>query len=472
MEKLEIIGTRFTICFSNKNDIASDLLQTTKGYRYKEILGYDLSSGNTTIYNDKNVSYNNNYYIWLLRESKIHQGKPSILSEDDFKAVLRLAGYYSTKIVNASNSKRKTYYYGVLESLLAFSGSSELLKDFRDSTVPMGTLRDRINKAITSSTKVPHGVSVKIKESYGRYSMTDLVSDLVADKAKLIMDDNIYAYNWQGRKSNGFGNIKPIIESTDLYPTYRITGIQGNQTNANLSIKFDFKANYDTGSAIKVLEVSRNLMVVQNGNCFQNMVALHVSDALKKKLDKLGLIDTTLPGPGDILIDLSKVSVSSRKYQRNRTTVDILVGAACTYHICKRELEKIEPMIKWTQEEITKASEKAQASKDFWALNKAARKSVASGKKIYSVQIVGSIPTIPTNLTQDQLRTYRNLLITAQNEAYNKMTALVFNLLVSKKTIREFLNLSKKTNVTKGMSFSREITSPMGLKYKCNFKFQ
>lgn len=299
--------------------------------------------------------------------------------------------------------------------------------------------------------------------------MTEFAKDLVNDKALVIMDDSIHKYRWQGRKDTGYGNIKPIIESGHLYPTYQITGIQGNQTNANLSLKFDFKANYDTGTSIKLLEINRNLMVVQNGTPFQDMLALHVSDPLKVKLLRRGLIDAELPTPGDVIIDLNRIPVAQRKSQRNRN-LSSFIDAIVQYDVAKKELEKLDGQIQWTKPELTRAQEKAAASKIYWNLNRSQVMTVHSSKKLYSVSTksTGSWPT----LTDEEARKLRSTLYAKQEEAYQTVCSIVFNWLASKKSTREFFGLGKNQQVTgKNISYTKVLTSDTGLVWTAKLKF-
>jgi hypothetical protein len=469
MKQTEILGTRLVINTSNGSDFKSDLGTTGNAYVYADAVAIDPTTKSIMTGAHKNLSVTSDHDVhWLIRKTSKSSGKPGILSDDDYQAVISIAWMYASHIVAATNARhRKTYYHGVLEALICFSGDKNLQDAFYDPRVSMVAFKDLLANVRMDPSKRVKGTSKVISQDYNRYSMTEFAEDLVTDKALVIMDDSIHKYRWQGRKDSGYGNIKPIIESGHLYPTYRITGIQGNQTNANLSLKFDFKANYDTGTSIKLLEINRNLMVVQNGAPFQDMLALHVSDSLKSKLLRRGLIDAELPAPGDVIIDLARIPVAQRKSQRNRNLYSF-IDAVVQYDVAKKELEKLDAQIQWTKPEQTKAQEKAAASKMYWSLNKSQMTTVASGKKRYTVS-TKSTGTWPT-LSDEEARKLRATLLTKQEESYRTMCTMIFNWLASKKSAREFFGLGKKAQVTgKNVSYTKTLTSDTGLIWTAKF---
>jgi hypothetical protein len=469
MKQTEILGTRLVINTSIGDDFKSDLATVGNAYIYADAVAIDQTTKSIMIGSHKNLTTTSDQNVhWLTRKTSKSTGKPGILSDGDYQAVISIAWMYASHIVSATNARhRKTYYHGVLEALICFSGDKKLQDAFYDPRVSMVAFKDLLAGVRLDPSKRTSGVSKVISQDYNRYSMTEFAEDLVTDKALVIMDDSIYKYRWQGRKDSGYGNIKPIIESGQLYPSYKITGIQGNQTNANLSLKFDFKANYDTGSSIKLLEINRNLMVVQNGTPFQDMIALHVSDSLKSKLLRRGLVDAELPSPGDVIIDLSRIPVAQRKSQRNRNLYSF-IDAVVQYDVAKKELEKLDTQIQWTKPEQTRAQEKATASKLYWSLNKSQMVTVHSSKKLYTVS-TRSTGTWPT-LTDEDARKLRTILFTKQEEAYRTMCTMVFNWLASKKSAREFFGLGKKPQVTgKKVSYTKTLTSDTGLVWTAKF---
>jgi len=469
MKQIEILGTRLVINTSNGSDFKSDLGSVGNAYVYVDVVAVDPTTKSIITGSYQNLSVTSDHDVhWLIRKTSKSSGKPGVLSDDDYQAVILIAWRYASRIINATNQRhRKTYYHGVLEALVCFSGDKKLQDAFYDPRVSMTAFKDLLVKVLTYPSERTRGTSKVISQDYNRYSITEFVEDLVLDKALVIMDDSIHKYRWQGRKDSGYGNIKPIVESGHLYPTYQITGIQGNQTNANLSLKFDFKANFDTGTSIKLLELNRNLMVVQNGTPFQDMLALHVSDSLKTKLLRRGLIDAELPAPGDVIIDLGRIPVAQRKSQRNRNLYSF-IDAVVQYNVAKKELEKLDTQIQWTKSEQTRAQEKAAASKLYWNLNKSQMTTVQSGKKLYTV-FTKSAGTWPT-LTDEEARKLRAILYTKQEESYRRVCAIVFNWLASKKSAREFFGLGKKQQVTgKNISYTKTLTSDSGLVWTAKF---
>jgi hypothetical protein len=144
------------------------------------------------------------------------------------------------------------------------------------------------------------------------------------------------------------------------------------------------------------------------------------------------------------------------------------MDAVVQYNVAKKELEKLDTQIQWTQPEQTKAQEKAAASKMYWNLNKSQMTTVASGKKLYTISTKSS-GTWPT-LTDDEARKLRATLLTKQEESYRTMCSMIFNWLASKKSAREFFGLGKKPQVTgKNVSYTKTLTSDTGLVWTAKF---
>lgn len=144
------------------------------------------------------------------------------------------------------------------------------------------------------------------------------------------------------------------------------------------------------------------------------------------------------------------------------------MDAVVQYNVAKKELEKLDSQIQWTQPEQTKVQEKAAASKIYWNLNKSQMTTVASGKKLYTISTKSS-GTWPT-LTDDEARKLRATLLTKQEESYRTMCSMIFNWLASKKSAREFFGLGKKPQVTgKNVSYTKTLTSDTGLVWTAKF---
>lgn len=469
MNRLDILGTRISIVQCDAFDFGTTYEESKKsGYNYSEAVMITGKDQMTHGHLDGNLT-GFDKILWLRRETKVSRGKPAVLSDQDYMDVLWMSMYYVSEIIASTFKSKKSYYHGVLESLICFSGDTEIIDAFYDTNQKLVDLRRVISAKIFGIKNRTVGVSQVKNQDYRRYDIRALIKDLVDDGAEVIMDDSVYKYKWFERTTEGFGKIKPILtESEPFYPKYKITGIQGNQTKANLSLKFDFRATYDSGTDIKITNINRNLTLVRDGQNFQDYLALHVSPSLKKSLTDKGLVESQLPGTGDILVKLSNIPVSARHEQANKI-LNRFMKNVCLYKVTKEEIAKIESCIQWTQEEITKAHEKSEASRQYWAMNNSSRTSSStSSKRIYIVSCQSTFKLDPA-ATQEELRNLLGRVRELNQKVYREVCDGVYGFLCSKKSLHEYFGIK----VNEALKFnSLSVTEPeTGFVYKCNFKF-
>lgn len=467
MEQIKLLGTRFTIYSGNCTEFLESF--GTSGYTYTDAI---LSNDDSDIFisDRKNIVRDSQGFTtlsWLKRETKINSGSLEPITDKEYKTLLIVCKAYVDKMMDDRNRQRNTRYLAPVEAIIGNTGDKELIECFYKSTRSIENIRGLLVSRLASKEPVStytNKVASFTNVKYNRYSITNLIEDLVADKASLIMDDSIYKYNWQSRIIAGYGNIKPIIESGELYPVYQISGVQGNQARANLSLKFDFKVNYDAGTSIKILEVSRNLLLIQDGLRFQNMIAVRTSKNLKKKLKRLGLVDAELPRQTDYIISLKTLGNSSRNKQYNRS-LSVLSRQVCRWKVLSDEQEAIYRLIQWTPEEIKSRAERAAASSIYYNINKQSRATASFARKLYRVNVKTSVPKdLGKGLTQEQLRKSLKEIRHEISKLYTSFTNQIYEYLCSNKTWKEFFRSRQRVTM-----INETIPGFFGNMYNCNF---
>lgn len=456
MIQIKLLGTRFTVYSGSYADYLESF--KTSGYTYANAVVSGKDNLSSFLCNRRSLpsavrnAQSDAAVMWIKRETKINPGTFEPITERENKILLVVCRTLVDEICSDQNSGKCSKYLAPVEAIIGNLSDKALKEIFYKSTKTLRDVRGYLTSSLSKQNLPISAETNKVISStnvrYNQYSITNLVEDLVRDQASLIMDDNIYKYNWQGRSTTGFGNIKPIIESGELYPVFRISGVQGNQARANLSFKFDFKVNYDTGSSIKLLEIPRSLLLIQDGLRFQDMIAVRTSKTLKRKYKRLGLIDAELPRQSDYIINLKTLRNSSRSKQYNRPLY-VLSEKACRWQILKAEREAIGRLVSWTAEENTRKVEKQEASTLYYSINKQSRQNAQYARKLYHVTLKTNVPKdLGRNLSQDQLRKALKEIDREISKIHVELTSQVYEYLCSNKTWREFFGDRRKTKYT------------------------
>lgn len=454
MIQIKLLGTRFTVYSGTYSDYLESF--GTPGYTYANVVVPSKDNLSSFLCDRRNLSSAIAQYnlpvMWIKRETKKNPGTFEPITERENRVLLTICWTLVDKICLDQGSGKCSRYLTPVEAIIGNLSDKALKEFFYKSTKTLRDLRSYLASSLSKQNLPISAETNKVISStnvrYNQYSITNLVEDLVSDQASLIMDDNIYKYNWQGRSTTGFGNIKPIIESGELYPVFKISGVQGNQARANLSFKFDFKVNYDTGSNIKLLEIPRSLLLIQDGLRFQDMIAIRTSKTLKRKYKRLGLIDAELPRQSDYIINLKTLRNSSRSKQYNRPLY-VLSEKACRWQILKAEREAIGRLVSWTAEENTQKAEKSEASELYYSINKQSRQNAQYARKLYHVSVKTSVPKdLGRNLSQDQLRETLKEMDREISKIHVTLTDQIYEYLCSNKTWREFFGDKRKTKHT------------------------
>lgn len=172
---------------------------------------------------------------------------------------------------------------------------------------------------------------VKITEEFyplnylrDRYSIQSLISDLISDKASILTNKYLV-----GEVKN-ISSKKEIIPGTSASSSdewYKVTGVMGNKTRANLNLMYSKKVlvnipknDFGIEEGLKEYNTPGSICLVKDGRLWQKMLGVRVSSKLSGKLKRLGIVSESLLYPGELLVDLTKIPVISKSRIREITS--------------------------------------------------------------------------------------------------------------------------------------------------------
>lgn len=151
---------------------------------------------------------------------------------------------------------------------------------------------------------------------YDRYSIQDLISDLIKDGACILTDKYLIGEYKTISKTVKDTNSNAALSSESWY---RITGFTGNKTRANLSICYQVPVNisipeniYGIKSGISSFPTVKSMCLVKDGNIWQDKFCVKVSDNFCAKLKRLGIVIDSLLFKNELLINISSLPVVSK----------------------------------------------------------------------------------------------------------------------------------------------------------------
>ena len=163
-----------------------------------------------------------------------------------------------------------------------------------------------------------------------RYSVCDLLDDLINDKSYIYTDsDLIEDYSRISR---------PIKDGSKFVPEMwsAIVGKQGNRTRANLSILYsgivsiDIPENkFGIKTGPRELKATRSICIVKDGIVWTPKIGVRInSERLIKKLKACGVIEKRLVFKNEFLLNLSNLPVISKSKLRRVVKFDIAKAEA------------------------------------------------------------------------------------------------------------------------------------------------
>jgi hypothetical protein len=100
MKQTEILGTRLVINTSTGDDFKSDLATISNAYVYADAVAIDQTTKMILTGSNKNLTTTSDQDVhWLIRKTSKSTGKPGVLSDEDYQAVVSIAWMYASHIV-------------------------------------------------------------------------------------------------------------------------------------------------------------------------------------------------------------------------------------------------------------------------------------------------------------------------------------------------------------------------------------
>lgn len=325
--------------------------------------------------------------------------------------------FYQRKIILSFIYETSLYYQDTTEILSLSLRDKNVIDKFYSSYGKSGidNFKLFIKNIIVDSKYKPY---IICKEEYfplnydrDRYSVQRLISDLIIDNAKILTDEYLV------------GKIEPIssrredisnklkVESSEWY---EISGIVGNKTRANLSLRFIKevlveipKNDVGVDPGIKKLKTSGSLCIVKDGVLWQKYLGVKISNKLAGKLKRLKVIEQDLLYPGEYLINLSKIPVIS-KSNIKKISSSYLSSLEVKYALSNIALEYLEflsPEIPKKLSDSEKFLNDLGIKGDFYYPKK---ETVKEKNNYDTVELVSNISGIPVNYG-DRLRNYTNI---------------------------------------------------------------
>lgn len=291
------------------------ILRNKKSLRYQFILltGKLSNSGNPWL--DMNTygitkvkTYPNYSLAWGLEKSK-ELYVDEEYTTDEFMIILSFI---------AATVRRENL--DVAETLVQATKDKELIHDFYEmyGNESINKYIYKINDIIRSGKYTvveSKDIYPKIYSSYNKYSISKLISELVEDKAEILINPELIG---DYKKIS----IRMINKDSVTYKTddwAKITGIMGNKTRANLSICYDSKVlitipentiGIEPGE--KLFKTKQSICLVKDGLLNQSLIGVKISSKLAGKLKRLKLIKSELIYPGEYLVDISPLPIVTR----------------------------------------------------------------------------------------------------------------------------------------------------------------
>lgn len=327
MEKeIKINGSRLKLvkyCNYEHGKTSEIILRNKKDLKYQYILLADKLSPSgfpwliMDSYGKTKISINpkvHNYAsAWgLIKEKGIEKHSGEIYSTQDIRIILSFLG-----------SVIKLEYLDTAELLAQATGDKAVIQGFYEmySFVGMNNYISDLNDIIRRPEYTPEPIELKTKypkvySDYNRYSISKLITDLIEDKASILINPELIGE---------YKRLSPKTIDLNSAVTYqkdkwaKITGAIGNKRRANLGICYDSEVvinipentvGIEPGE--KTYKTKKSICLVKDGLLNQSLIGVMISPKLAGKFKRLGIVKSELVFSGEYLIDISALPIVTR----------------------------------------------------------------------------------------------------------------------------------------------------------------
>ena len=222
-------------------------------------------------------------------------------------------------------------FIDITEALVHGTEDKQIISEFYKASSPNEILSycgnlEKIVIDITSSDiettpiACEQDIPKKCYNTYGKYSVEKLLTDLVNDDAEILVDPQLI-----GKYERISCGELPKDDNAEYQKEnwYKITGILGNKRRANLSLTYSMDTKvgipvnpYDIIPGVYTFKKKSAICIIKDSILHQKYLGVKVSKTLEKKLKRTKVLVGDLLGEGEFLIDFSKLPVVSKDWIR------------------------------------------------------------------------------------------------------------------------------------------------------------
>lgn len=216
-------------------------------------------------------------------------------------------------------------YLSLIEEICISLGDENVINNFYSSYGKRGltNFKENLFDLIADPLYSPLPKNVNnshkrlIYKSGKRYSVYRLLKDLVADKAKILVDQELIGeYN----RISASKKRKPEEVNYNVSSWESVQGLVGNSSRANLSLQYTSTVSVQIPDNFYNIpkEIGENLKCIKTYNVIRDGVlnvrfmAVEVSEALRKKLNRVGCVQSCVIYNNRLLLDLTKLPIISK----------------------------------------------------------------------------------------------------------------------------------------------------------------
>ena len=412
------------------------------------VCAYKSFKGDYTLTADQETLLSYYKEVYVITKSNVKESKISYTEEEKKVLVSILLGTI------------KEYKLDTAELICHAIGNKKLLQTFYSDYGKMeetcklcSKLRDEGEiKSLKDTSKLfPH------QYQRARYSIYELVRDLVNSKAYICTDPDLMAGKYERISRTTKKTSEPVRDSWNLVISSKFNK---NRANLNLNylstVKVDVPENeFGVESGLRELKTIKSICLVKDGKVCNTSFGIRIkSDSLYRKLRSAGIIKGNLVYKGDYMIDITNLPVLSKSRMGNIRSFDLGM-AEVWYKLCDISLEYLRRREYKERMKLTTLPEKLDTTEkmsdaelylaklgiygDYFYPDK----KVGVVKKIYdTIELVPSTKHIPTKET-----------------CTKNITKILNGVRKSNEFVNDFLNSYVIPDIDKGIGYKELIST-------------
>lgn len=346
------------------------------------------------VYPGRNIVYKQMNEIWVIEKTEIKYSGETYTDDD-----IRVITCFLNTLVRCD-------YISAAESLALSTGDKEIVDYFykyfgsTGKSQFCGYLQDRVYSGKKYEITP---INIKIQKRYERerYSVQELLYDLVEDGASILVDpDLIEEYKTIGiKKVDSQGSVRSQKEKW-----CKVVDVLGNSRRANLSLSVyssvlvNIPENpYGIPSGEHEYKKESSYCIIRDGILHMNHLGVKVSEPLAKKLRRYKVLGPELLQEGEYLLNLTKIPVVNKRdlYPIGK---DQLVNCEIMYRLWSAAKKYIETIYPETDDGISDGEKFLRSLGiygDLYKMPKDREKEVRRGESYGYYEYISNTPNLP-----------------------------------------------------------------------------